>query len=172
MRKTIYLDMDGVLANFMDTYVESKQTLLFGSAEYKESWAGFSKLVMHHDLFTRLDHMPLFRKLINLVESFDDVRIEVLTSSGDRSGKAHHDHAKYQKSIWLASRGLSYELNIVPCRKLKAEYAHADAFLIDDHPENVEEFIKSGGHAFLYTEDRFDELENYLRAFFDVPTQV
>ena len=150
--KTIFVDMDGVLCDFDKRYAE-----FFGVTtrevrhnksrkEYRRLWNDF----IDRDGFATLD---LYPGATQLIEWLNRQKAEkcILSSSG---GMERHNDVVAQKIKWLCSHGITWPTAIVPGRKFKAGFAGIDNALIDDHPENVEQFTKSGGFGILHESDR------------------
>ena len=54
------------------------------------------------------------------------------------------------KLIWLKNNNIKFKPNLVGRSIDKAKYATHDSILIDDKPENIDEFVKAGGKAILH----------------------
>ena len=54
------------------------------------------------------------------------------------------------KLIWLKNNNIKFKPNLVGKASDKAKYATIDSILIDDKPENIDEFVKAGGKAILH----------------------
>ena len=138
----IYLDMDGVIANFERRYIELFREHPGTSRDRKE----FSKnwtLFIEGKNFESLDYWPGGPELIKyLIHKFNDV--EILTSSG---GKKYHNEVTEQKNKWIKERNLpsTWKVNVVAGRSLKAEFATPDSILIDDTLDVIDAFNKAGG---------------------------
>jgi len=138
----IYLDMDGVIANFEKRYIELFREHPGTSRDRKEfskNWTSF----IEGKNFESLDYWPGGPELINyLIYRFNDV--EILTSSG---GKKYHNEVTEQKNKWIKERNLpsTWKVNVVAGRSLKAEFATPDSILIDDTLDVIDAFNKAGG---------------------------
>jgi hypothetical protein len=138
----IYLDMDGVIANFEKRYIELFREHPGSSRDRKEfskNWTSF----IEGKNFESLDYWPGGPELINyLIYRFNDV--EILTSSG---GKKYHNEVTEQKNKWIKERNLpsTWKVNVVAGRSLKAEFATPDSILIDDTLDVIDAFNKAGG---------------------------
>ena len=148
----IYLDMDGVLANFNKKYEEvfkiDPTTVAWRSAESDKNFEDF--IVGFR--FIELDYMPNATRLLEFVDGLD-VDVEILSSSG---GAKHHTEVEYQKKIWLNSKLLHYPVNIVPGGSKKAAFAAPDHILIDDTERVVNKYRAAGGVAILHRDDDID----------------
>lgn len=145
----IYLDMDGVLANFNKKYAEvfnidPALVEKHSSASVKN----FEDFILGHH-FVNLEYMSNTKRLLEFVDGLD-VDIEILSSSG---GEKHHYEVEIQKKIWLNSNLLHYPVNIVPGGSKKALFAAPDRVLIDDTERVVNKYREAGGIAILHRDD-------------------
>jgi 5'(3')-deoxyribonucleotidase len=138
---TLYLDMDGVLADFNKEYTKIDP--------YKEDRKKFRSAVIDHKIFEKLDFMPDTQELLNHVSKLHDINVEILTSMGT------HDpfqamSAKTQKMFWLQKHNIPYRSNFVHSKQEKAQYANPRSILIDDSVGCISPFIEAGGHGILH----------------------
>ena len=98
---TLYLDMDGVLADFHKEY----DKLDPARADRKR----FRTAVMEDKIFEKLDFMPDTQELLNHVSKLDGVRIEILTSMGTHDVQQGNE-AKSQKLKWLNEKNIPYKI--------------------------------------------------------------
>jgi hypothetical protein len=138
---TLYLDMDGVLANFNKKFSELEIDL----PDKKK----FRDAVMNHSIFEHLEFMPDAIELLNHVSRLKDVNIEILTSMGTFDETQGH-RAMLQKLKWLSDKNIPYKANFVRCKQEKAEYANSQSILIDDSVGCISPFIEAGGHGILH----------------------
>lgn len=141
--RKIYLDMDGVLADFSKEYRAMWNSFTFDREQFRES-------VMKRRIFERLDKMADANVLLDYIQKLP-VEVEILTSMGTHrieQGAA----AKEQKSNWLRNHGILYTPNFVRNKPEKAEYASPESLLIDDSVGCVEPFIAAGGQAILHVD--------------------
>lgn len=138
---TIYLDMDGVIADFNKAYTKFDPQ--------KEDKKKFRSAVLDYKIFEDLDLMPDAHQLLNHVKKLRDVNIEILTSMGTHD-PFQGEEAKRQKNVWLAKHNITYKPNFVRTKTEKANYATTNSILIDDSVGCVSPFIRSGGQGILH----------------------
>ena len=138
----LYLDMDGVLADFHKEYVKYDPD--------KSDRKKFRSAVIDHQIFTKLDFMPDTQELLNHVCKLNGVTIEILTSMGTHD-PFQAQAAKQQKLQWLAAKNIPYKANFVHNKKEKAMYAGSTSILIDDSVGCISPYVEAGGHGILHT---------------------
>lgn len=138
----LYLDMDGVLADFNKEYTKIDPL--------KEDRKKFRSAVLDHQIFTKLDFLPDTQELLNHVSRLQGVTIEILTSMGTHD-PFQAQAAKNQKLQWLAAKNLPWKANFVHNKQEKAQYATPRSILIDDSVGCVSPFTEAGGHGILHT---------------------
>jgi len=139
---TLYLDMDGVLADFNKEYTRYDPL--------KEDRKKFRSAVLEHHIFEKLDFMPDTQELLNHVSKLRDVNIEILTSMGTHEAM-QGDAAKSQKIKWLNEKNIPYRANFSRSKEEKSKWATPTAILIDDSVGCIAPFIEAGGHGILHT---------------------
>ena len=138
----IYLDMDGVIANFEKRYIELYRESPGDTRDRKDfskNWTNFVETRQFETLEWWPGGQELVRFLQTRVEPSD---IEILSSSG---GQKYHDDVVEQKIKWLLDRNLPFKPNIVAGRSKKAEYATPDSIIIDDTEDVIKSFRSAGG---------------------------
>lgn len=165
MIEKIYLDMDGVLADFHKRYVE-----LFGKTpsdardkkEFNPHWKYFVQTEQFKTLDWWHDGIAFFSGIVFLKHTYN-IEVEILSSSG---GKKYHDKVKEQKLFWLKERDIHYKANIVSGRKEKKHYATSSkVILVDDTEDVIDEFNAAGGIGILH-KDAFETL-NRIKSLVD-----
>lgn len=158
----IYLDMDGVLADwdkkYKDLFGVDPINVKQGSQEAKKN---FEEFILKKS-FETLEYLPNARRLLEFVDGLG-VDVEILSSSG---GAKRFAEVEAQKKAWLASKGLLYPVNIVPGGSKKAAFATPDSILIDDTIRVVDKFRKAGGQAILHRDDDIEHTLNVLTRIF------
>lgn len=139
---TLYLDMDGVLADFNKEYTKFDPQ--------KEDRKKFRDSVLNHKIFEKLDFMPDTQELLNHVSKLQNVRVEILTSMGTHDALQANE-AKSQKLAWLNKKNIPYKANFVHNKQEKAKYATPTSILIDDSSGCIGPFIAAGGHGILHS---------------------
>ena len=155
----IYLDMDGVLADFAGRYFE-----LYGvrpgetRAQKEHFWKNWRNFVEGKN-FETLELNEGAVELLAYVASLD-VPVEILSSSG---GGDLHDVVVPQKLKWLESKGIPYKANIVPGGAKKAAFATPWNILVDDTERVVNTYRAAGGPAILHkgTSDTIKQLSKF-----------
>lgn len=146
MRFKLYLDMDGVLANFDEAF-----KALDGSPVDRVK---FKKAVMEDKIFRNLNFMLDTEQLLTHVRSLKDIDIEILTSVGTYDPFVGQE-VRNQKTTWLKERNINYKPNFVRSKSEKAKYALQSVnfipnILIDDSPGCVDPFNAAGGRGILH----------------------
>lgn len=155
----LYLDMDGVLANFHKAY-----RVYDPEFDRKK----FRQAVMDYKIFEDLEPMPNAMALLAFVETLD-VDIEILTSMGTFD-TVQGAEAKRQKLVWLKKHGIPYPANFVRTKSEKAKYASPFSILIDDSIGCITPFNEARGHGILYEDssqkDSLLQLRNLVNGLF------
>lgn len=145
----IYLDCDGVLANF------NKAAFAVIGKDYDEDtklewnfWRhygikdeDFYSKIKGYDFWYNIEQFPWTKRLISSLSEIGDLYICT----------APTDDAQCLAAKW---DWLRYKCNLAPDRIImtssKDKLAHSKAVLIDDRVLNVRKFIKRNGHGLLF----------------------
>ena len=151
---TVYLDMDGVIADF------------FGALAYRNGvshWKSIKDIekalvdVWHTDFFYQIDEFPESEKIVEMVkkESNGDWGICSSPLRGDMMNSA------YWKREWLAERHWLPEIEKLIFTGNKHKYAvnrlsGKPNILIDDKPDNIKRWNDAGGIGIRFQCDQDD----------------
>jgi 5'-nucleotidase len=157
--KTIYVDLDGVVADF-----DSRYEKVFG---IKKELVDRTTRNSHWEKFVKgnnFEELLLLDSAVELLHFLDKVNanVEILSSSG---GLQFHDIVKNQKLKWLKKVGINHKANIVPGGMKKGEFANKNTILIDDTKRVVDNFVKNGGHAILHDHANVKSTIEQLKKF-------
>lgn len=156
---TLYLDMDGVIANFNKAFSVYK-------TEHAEDHIRFRDAVMEGKIFENLEKMhgaELLLQQVAMMHGWGYIDVQILTSMGTFD-KERGEEAKRQKLVWLEKQGINYKANFVRTKPEKALYAHKFAILIDDSIGCIKPFSENGGVGILY--------ENVNKALFELNKSI
>jgi 5'(3')-deoxyribonucleotidase len=139
----IYVDMDGVLANF-----EKKWVQLYGfdpemtHKHKKLRKEQFKDFIKNHE-FAVLETMPDTKTLVDYLNGkLHNIPKEILSSTAHEDS---HENVSRQKIMWLHNHDIDWPQNFVPGKKHKKEYAESGSILIDDDLQNIQDWNDAGG---------------------------
>ena len=150
----IFLDLDGVLANFSGKVAELMGFVLDEGAEIsahpqfikKKMWQYINSHDWHTPFFYSLDKMKdadiLFDYVLN---EFDHKNVEILTASGTSPVDAPQ-----QKIRWVRKHFGKFKVNVVSKSADKAQFASPMSILVDDRMKSIEPWISAGGTGILH----------------------
>lgn len=172
----VFLDMDGVIADFNKGIVEAVglEVCPFTDPKNHGVWEYTDIISITRDefwahctseFFEELDPTHDAHRIVNYLEGrFGRQNICILSSP------PLNPESMVGKQRWLAKHFRQYQRQFFFGTK-KGFAAHAGSLLVDDADHNIDEFSEAGGQAFLYPrpwnrahEDRekaFDRLVNY-----------
>ena len=155
----IYVDMDGVIADFYKRYHEMFRVSP-DDARYKAQFSGNFPRFIETEQFATLDLMPDARELINFLDTLE-IPKEILSST---ARPENDDAIRPQKCRWLATHNISYRANFVPGKQHKYKYATPNSIIIDDTRSVIEDWAKAGGIGILHknTKETIEILKSYL----------
>ena len=140
--KRIYLDMDGVIADFSSRYKELFQMTPERADKSKQFGQFFNQFINSHQ-FATLDLMPDAKELLEHLNNVG-IPVEILSSTARQDS---HDDISQQKKLWLEKHKISYPANFVPGKSLKYKFADPESIIIDDTKSVIDDWIKAGGVA-------------------------
>lgn len=162
---TVYLDMDGVLADFDKKSIEliGKPLRLF-----PDSKSGWEAMHPHKNIYEILDKMEDADELVDGVFTLKEkynFNVGVLTAI-PKIGKI--PNAKIHKVAWIEKHypRLSSNFNIGPHAQHKQFHARKGDVLIDDSTMNIPQWNDAGGYGILHTSAKLslELLANYFRS--------
>ena len=153
MNKKIYLDLDGVLVNF----VKGTYDALGKKYEYEKvpCWSYFKEWGITFDQFNAVCEADFWRRLAWMHDGREilaavcrtalQCRAEIyllttpMPNNGSWSGKAE----------WLDRNMPMFKERVIMTNVNKSVFADDYSLLIDDNDSNVEGFVEAGGHGIL-----------------------
>ena len=155
----VYVDMDGVVANFEGFFIDMFGKERFESMTPKELWGTHmnNMLTAEEDVFAAFK--PLDR-MQELYESFKPYNPIFLSSTGF----SNTEEIEKQKRAWLEKYfGTDVKSIFVNQSKKKAYYAAPNTILIDDRAKSLFPFVQAGGEGILHvdvesTMEKFEEV--------------
>jgi hypothetical protein len=155
-KPTVYLDMDGVLADFFGG-VEK----MYGVDHWKQLTSDKTKdlkkevidRITGTDFFATLPKFDSADELINMVKKFTGGKFSINTSPlrGD-----NENYGKYKK-VWISNNIEQPDEIVVTGRKesyAKDKASGTPNILIDDRPVNIQRWQDAGGYGILYQANR------------------
>lgn len=156
---TVYVDMDGVLADLFNHVGELHDVEHYNKMT-KDQWEEFFKTSNAYELFRGLPAFPSANKLLSIVTQFAG-GYKILSSplSFDKAGSIKGKKEWLQKHIHVEADGWIFEHN-------KAMYAKnpdgTPNILIDDYGVNIRAWQAAGGIAIKYQADE-DSLQKVFK---------
>jgi hypothetical protein len=143
----IYVDMDGVIADFSKRYKEKFKVTPEETRNNKE-FGGFFKKFIDDKEFQTLDMMDDTFILLGFLDKLP-IEKQILSSTARPDS---HDAIAPQKQEWLKTHGINYKANFVPGKSLKYKFATPDSIIIDDTKSVIDDWNKAGGIGILHTD--------------------
>ena len=141
----IYLDMDGVIADFTKRYRELYK-MMPREAEKNKQFDKFFDEFIATGQFATLELMPGTMEGIEFLRKAS-APTQILSSTAN---EARYDAISKQKLIWLQTHGITFTPNFVPGKRLKQEYAAPDKIIIDDTESVIDDWRSAGGIGILH----------------------
>ena len=143
----IYLDMDGVIADFDKRYKELYKMEPKEAEDKKEFYKFFDGFIATKQ-FATLDLLPDAVPLLNYLSKLN-IPTEILSST---SSEKRDTDIRAQKLMWLQTHNIGFKVNLVPGKRLKKDFSNANSILIDDTPVNIDQWRREGGVGILHTD--------------------
>ncbi len=158
----IYIDMDGVLADFDGgirnlCHREPVDQMTATSEENMKLWDAVRKVDHFYD---KLEIMPGSDVMLRTLFAKYKDRCEILT--GIPKPDKRIEHAGEDKQNWMARYfGSDIKVNIVLRSQKKERCKGIGCVLIDDYQKNIDQWVQHGGTGILFTdvESTMKELE-------------
>lgn len=150
-RRTLYLDMDGVIVNFMKQFELITGQHPDSLPDNDDFWRVFRN---HADGF--FENAPAFdgykefiEQLYDIAEEYD-MDFEILTAI---PRKASAPNAEREKKSWVKAHDIDLKVNIGPYAVNKQNWCRQNKdVLIDDSTKNIEQWNAKGGIGILHTD--------------------
>lgn len=147
MIEKIFVDLDGVIADFEKRYKEKFKVSPEQTRDNKSFGGFFDKFIADKE-FATLDMMPDARLLLQFLDTLS-VPKEILSST---ASEKWHDTIQPQKIEWLKKHGIQYKANLVPGKSHKYKFATPDSIIIDDTKSVIDDWTKAGGIGIWHTD--------------------
>ena len=158
--RQIFLDMDGVLADFQTTCSEMLGLKIWNTAEGHKLYDLNKRELTAKHMFRRLNPLPDAWKLVDYCMN-SGIHTEILTAAGT----VNRTLVIRDKIDWIR-RYISPYWIIIPTFKgsQKAAFAHKKAVLIDDRQRNIDAWVEAGGIGILHktADDTIEQLDNII----------
>lgn len=152
---TIYLDMDGVVADF-DSYAKK----VLNTDQTKHNWppeqwkkiASNTRLYRDLDKMKDADRLVKFCRLVCKEKNWDLLFLTAVPKNDDVP------YAYYDKIVWVNQYYPDIPVLFGPHSNDKWRHCQPGDILIDDRPSNCEEWKRAGGHAIQHQGDVAESL--------------
>lgn len=136
---SLYVDLDGVLTDFIQGYYELTGIDITGQFhDSGEFWDPINNA--GYDFWANLKWTNDGKKLWNYIKKYNP---QIL------SAPSRHDDSRVGKSDWV-KRELPGTHLILRTPKHKSEFASPNSILIDDRESNIEQWKEAGGIGILH----------------------
>lgn len=165
MRKTIYLDMDGVVADWNSGVKEVLGYEKDPNAQYPdEDW---EKIKSNERVYRDLPVMANAPELVNIARRFRDrlgYRLLFLTAVPKGNDVPW---AFWDKCIWAQHYFPDIPVHFGPFAKDKQTHAEEGNILVDDRKSNIEQWRNKGGIGIEVVNGDLTDAINRLRLIYD-----
>lgn len=159
--RTIYLDMDGVVADF-NKFASNVLGREIGWGVQDLSSEEWEKLGAINSLYFQLPLIEDSTKLVGIAKSFSSrFNVEFLTAVPRVTTMPS---AALDKKMWLDKYFPGMKVNYGPYSRDKQKWAKPGDILIDDKRSNIEEWVNAGGIGILHIDNFNVTIDNLLKA--------
>jgi hypothetical protein len=141
----IFLDMDGVIADFSKRYKELYNMEPREAEKHKQFDKLFTEFIATGQ-FATLDLMDGAMDGVEFLRKAP-VPTQILSSTAN---EARYDAVSKQKMVWLQTHGITFTPNFVPGKRHKYKFATPDSIIIDDTESVIDDWRKAGGIGILH----------------------
>lgn len=159
-RRSIYIDMDGVVADFEERVSEILgRKIGWGVSDLTK--ADWDKVTENQQLYRDLPLITESVKMVGLCRGFSHMfNVSFLTAI---PREATMPSSKADKTYWLNKHFPGMEINFGPFSRDKQRYCKPFDLLIDDKPENIEQWVSKGGCAIHHTGKTAKDYEKTIK---------
>ena len=153
MIKTVFLDMDGVITDFVKGVCRAfnksnPYPTLTRDYTFWNAWPELSikkvNIKCTTGFWANLDWTPNGHDILRLVtDTFKPEQIYLLTTP------MPNPESYTGKALWVQKHLPEFSKQLIVTSAPKSLFAQPDTLLVDDKDENVEGFVKAGGDAIL-----------------------
>tara|TARA_B100001123_G_C14616155_1_gene751855 strand:- start:29 stop:526 length:498 start_codon:yes stop_codon:yes gene_type:complete len=144
--RQIFLDMDGVLADFETTCSRMLGQKVWNTDSGHRLYDEHKRELTAKHLFRNLEPLPDAWKLVDYCMN-SGIHTEILTAAGT----VNRTIVVQDKIDWIRKHVHPHWI-VIPTFKgsQKAAFAHKKAVLVDDRQENIDHWIEAGGIGILH----------------------
>lgn len=158
--RAIYLDMDGVVADF-NLFVSNLLGRPIGWGVSDLSNEEWDKLTAVDHLYYQLPLIEESTKLVALAKSFNTrFHVEFLTAI---PRDATMPDATPDKIKWAQKYFPGVKVNFGPYSRDKQKWCKPLDILVDDKPQNIDQWYAAGGIAIKHTDDFDATMKNLMK---------
>lgn len=168
MKHTLYIDMDGVVADFDRAVIErfniTDKDKLTDTRWSRDIW---QKIVQDPHFYRTLPKMPQADTMIKIARKFRDNlgwNLYMLTAIPRDNDMPD---CIYDKVLWMQQYYPDIPVRFGPYSHDKQHFAKPGDILVDDKPSNIQEWRSQGGTAIQVTED-YDTALILLEKYYDL----
>ena len=143
----IYVDMDGVIADFHKRYTERYRMSPAEADGAGQFGKFFVKFIADRE-FSTLELMEDAVELLNFLNGMKAPK-EILSST---ARVENHSSISAQKNEWLKHHNINYVQNFVPGKHLKYRFATPNSIIIDDTKSVIDDWNNAGGIGLHHTD--------------------